>query len=436
MDKRTDVWAFGCVLFEMLAGRHVFGGAGTVSDAIAAVLRSEPDWQALPKNTPPHIRSLLKRCLEKDSRRRLRDIGDAGLFLADSSDIHDTTSAEPRGSPPPPAASRWPKWTAVAGWTVAVILAIVNAAWMAGGVRSVPPSPLRLALPLASQAIATNSNLLLSFAISSDGTRLVYAGRDNTGSSLYLQDLVSGELKRLAETADAYAPAFSPDGRAVGFMSGSDIKVLPLDSALPRDIARVDANAPQAHWAWSGSDHIVVAGPRGLFRVPVKGGSPELLAKPSAGEALFSSAFALPGGAYLVSVRSTLGTDDRSRVAVVVAGESERLVIAERGGSPTFVAGDEPGIGHVVYAESGRLMALPFDAARRIVKGGAVPIVENVAMRANGDLADYTVSSTGTLVFREGSLHELVSIDRGSGAVRPALGEPATVRSATSVARR
>ena len=87
VDKRTDVWAFGCVLFEMLAGRHVFGGAGTVSDAIAAVLRSEPDWQALPKNTPPHIRSLLKRCLEKDSRRRLRDIGDAGLFLADSSDI-------------------------------------------------------------------------------------------------------------------------------------------------------------------------------------------------------------------------------------------------------------------------------------------------------------------------------------------------------------
>jgi serine/threonine protein kinase/Tol biopolymer transport system component len=422
VDKRTDVWAFGCVLFEMLAGRHVFDGVGTVSDAIAAVLRSEPDWQALPENTPPYIRSLLKRCLEKDPRRRLRDIGDAGLLLADSSEIHETASAEPRESPPPPAASRWPKWTAVAGWTVAVILAIVNAAWMAGGFRSVPPSsaaPLRLALPLASEAIATNANLLLSFAISSDGTRFVYGGRDNTGSSLYLQDLVTGELKRLAETADAYFPAFSPDGRAVGFMSGSGIKVLPLDSGLPRDIARIDANAPQTHWAWSGSDHIVVAGPGGLLRVPVKGGSPELLAKPAPGEALFSRAFPLPGGAYLVSVRATLGTDDRSRVAVVVPGEAERLVIAERGGSPTFVAGDEPSFGHVVYADSGRLMAVPFDAARRIVKGGAVPIVENVAMRGNGDLADYTVSSTGTLVFREGSLHELVSIDRGSGAVRP-----------------
>ena len=175
----------------------------------------------------------------------------------------------------------------------------------------------------------------------------------------------------------------------------------------------------QAHWAWSGPDHIVVAGPDGLLRVPVNGGSPELVAKLAAGEALFSSAFALPGGAYLVSVRATARHDDASRVAVVVPGESERLVIAERGGSPTFVAGDEPGFGHVVYAEAGRLMALPFDATRRVVKGSAVPIVENVAMRPNGDRADYTVSTTGTLVFREGSLHELVSIDRGSGAVRP-----------------
>ena len=105
VDKRADIWAFGCVLFEMLAGRHVFDAAPTVSDAIAAVLRSEPNWQALPANTPREIRSLLKRCLEKDPRRRLRDIGDAGLLLADSSDIHDTTSAEPRGSRSSPAAA-------------------------------------------------------------------------------------------------------------------------------------------------------------------------------------------------------------------------------------------------------------------------------------------------------------------------------------------
>jgi dipeptidyl aminopeptidase/acylaminoacyl peptidase len=221
----------------------------------------------------------------------------------------------------------------------------------------------------------------------------------------------------LAQTADAVAPAFSADGRAVGFRSASAIKVLPLDGGLPRDIARVDAG--QVHWAWSGPGHIIVAGVAGLSRVPVNGGSPELVAKLAGDEAIFSSASALPGGAYLVSMRATTTTDDASRVAVVIPGESERLVIAERGGSPTFVAGHEPGFGHIVYAEAGRLMALPFDATRRVVKGGAVPIVENVAMRPNGDWADYAVSPAGSLVFREGTLHELVSIDRGSGVIRP-----------------
>jgi serine/threonine-protein kinase len=299
-----------------------------------------------------------------------------------------------------------------------VALAMANVVWIAGGFRSepaVPTAPLRLALPLASQL--TPESFARPFAVSNDGTRVVYVGRDGTGSSLYLQDFASGELKRLSETADADAPAFSPDGRAVGFRSGSAIKVLPLDGGLPRDIARVDAT--QVHWAWSGPEHILVAGLEGLSRVSVNGGPPQLVAKLAANEAVVSSGFALPDGAYLVSTRATTTTDDASRVAVVIPGESERLVIAERGGSPTFLAGRAPGLGHIVYAEAGRLMALPFDAKRRVVKGSAVPIVENVAMRPNGDAASYAVSPSGTLVFREGTLRELVSIDRGSGAIRP-----------------
>jgi hypothetical protein len=134
---------------------------------------------------------------------------------------------------------------------------------------------------------------------------------------------------------------------------------------------------------------------------------------------VFTSAVELPGGAYLGSVQATASTDDASRVVAVVPGSAERVVIAERGGSPTFVPGDRPGFGHVVYADAGRLMAVPFDAGRRIVKGAAVPIVENVAMRPNGDFANYAVSSTGALVFRKGSRYELVSIDRANAAVRP-----------------
>jgi Tol biopolymer transport system component len=417
VDRRTDVWAFGCVLFEMLAGRHVFGGTSTVSDAIAAVLKGEPDWNALPAHTPPHIRSLLKRCLEKDVRHRLRDIGDAGLLLGDSANLGEAAGPEPHAVRSAP--SRWITRAAVAGWVVAAILAITFAAWIAGEFRAAPASPaapLRLALPLASQAMAGNSNLLQSFDISSDGTRFVYMGRDSTGSSLYLQDLVSGELKPLTDTAGAWAPAFSPDGSAIAFASGSTIKLLRFDGGLPRDVAPVER---ARHWAWTDADHIVVAGADGLKQIPVNGGGQQQLAPLVTGEAVFSSVVALPGGAYLVASRATDGTDDTSRVSVVVPGEVERLVVAERGGSPTFVAGGEPGLGHIVYADAGRLIALPFDAARRVAKGGAVPIVENVAMRANGDLADYAVSSTGTLVFRDASLHELVSIDRGTGAIRP-----------------
>jgi dipeptidyl aminopeptidase/acylaminoacyl peptidase len=305
---------------------------------------------------------------------------------------------------------------------VAVILALVNAAWIARGFRSEPPPPaptLRLALPLASHAVATSASLHQSFAISSDATRFVYLGRDSSGTSLYLQDLATGDVKRLPDTADAYKPEFSPDGRAVGFMSGSRFKAFSLDSGLSREIAHGAANVPHINWAWNGSDHIIMTGSTGLWRVSANGGALELLAKPGSGEAVFSSALALPGGAYLVSVRASLGTDERSSVAIVVPGQTKRLVIAEAAGTPTFVAGDTPGVGHVVYAASGRLLAVPFDATSGMVKGGAVPIVENVAMRANGDLADYAVSSTGTLVFREATLHELVSVDRDSGVIRP-----------------
>ena len=417
VDKRTDVWAFGCLLFEMLAGRHPLEPVGNVSDAIAAVLKTEPDWQTLPETTPPHIRTLLKRCLEKDPRRRLRDIGDAGLMLAEPSMTSETTSVTPAVMSS--VRARWIAWTAVTGWLIAVAATV---AWFQISGRtqseSPPPAPsLRLALPLASEAVAATSNSLQSFAISDDGTRLIFAGRDGSGSWLYLQDLVSGELKRLPETAGAFDQAFSPDGRAVGFTAGSAIKILRLDGGLPRDVARADTGREQ--WAWSDSDHIVVASPAGLSRISVNGGSPETVATLNADEALFSAVVPLPGGAYLVSVRGTTGTDDRSRIVVVEPGKSERLVVSERGGSPAFIPSTRSGVGHIVFGEAGRLMAVPFDAMRREVKGGAVPIVENVEMRTNGDVADYTVSSTGTLVYREGSLHELVFVDRATGAVRP-----------------
>jgi serine/threonine-protein kinase len=281
-----------------------------------------------------------------------------------------------------------------------------------------PASTVRLALPLR-DSIALSSSSLQSFAISRDGTRFVYIARDSTGQSLFLQDLATGEYKQLAGTSEAYRPVFSPDGRAVGFMAGSGYKIVPLDGGLPREIAPAAAKIQANNWSWNDPDRIVVTASTGVWTVPVNGGAPEALATLAPDAGVFSSAVALPGGSYLVSLRERPGTDERSIVAVVTPGSTDRLVIAEGAGTPAFVAGDAPGVGHVVYASAGRLVAVPYDAHQRKITGAAVPIVENVEMRANGDLADYALSSTGTLVFRQGALHELVSIDRDSGIIRP-----------------
>ena len=418
VDKRADIWAFGCVLFEMIAGRRVFGAGGTTAESMAAILKDDPEWRALPDDTPAPIRALLKHCLEKEPRRRLRDIGDASLLLNEASGVSDSTMPAHRARP----ASKWVGRAALVGWLVAASLAIVNVFWIVPRFRSVPVPPastLRLALPLRSDSIALSSSLLQSFAISSDGTRFVYIARDTIGQALFLQDLATGEFRRLAGTAEAYRPLFSPDGRAIGFMAASGFKVVPLDGGLPREIAPAAAKIQANDWNWNGPDRIVVTGPTGLWTVPVNGGAAEAVAQLAPGDGLFSSAIALPGGSFLTSLRTKPGTDERSIVAVVTPGSTDRLVIAEGAGTPAFVDGNTPGVGHVVYAAAGRLIAVPFDANQRTVTGAAVPIVENVEMRANGDLADYALSTTGTLVFRQGTLHELVSIDRDSGAVRP-----------------
>jgi serine/threonine-protein kinase len=390
VDKRADIWAFGCVLFEMLAGRRAFGEGTTTAESIAAILKDEPEWRALPEDTPARIRALLKHCLEKEPRRRLRDIGDASLLLGDAWGPGDSTMPAHPARP----ASTWAGRAAMAGWIVAAGLAIAIIFGIVPGSRSgpeVPAATVRLALPLRSDSIALSSSSLQSFSISGDGTRFVYITRDSSGESLFLQDLATGESKRLAGTAEAYAPQFSPDGRAIGFISGSTFKVIPLDGGLPRDIAPGAANLQANNWRWSGPDRIVVTSASGVWAVPVNGGAPEEVAKPPADDGVFSSALALPGGSYLVSLRVKPGTDERSIIAVVTPGSTDRLVIAEDAGSPAFVAGDSPGVGHVVYAAGGRLVAVPFDANQRTVTGSAVPIVENVEMRANGDLADYAL---------------------------------------------
>jgi serine/threonine-protein kinase len=422
VDKRADIWAFGCVLFEMLAGTRVFDSGPSVSDAVAAILKSEPDWQALPAGTPQTIRALLKRCLEKDSRQRLRDIGDARFVIADAMSRDLTVESEARSRSQP---QRFGRRAVATGWIVAALVLVMTplAVWFASR-RSpvVSPRPMRLALPLATPIETLGQSLHRQFALSPDGTRLAYVGRQTDTSSLHLLDVATGEVKRLPDTNDAYGPFFSPDGASIGFMVGPNLRTLQLAGGLVLDLGAVRTDL-HSDAAWTQSDGILFPDARGLSRRSVSGGQPSIVATLGSEDGRFGNPYVLPGGdGVLVSVRAKrlTSTDDESQVGVVSLRTGAMRILVERGSSPAFIADPQrsPSEGYLVYGYAGRLFAAPFDLQGLTTKGSAVPVVENVEMRPNGDAAQFSVSTDGTIVYREGAQAELVWVDRAGAARR------------------
>jgi serine/threonine-protein kinase len=205
VDRRADIWSFGVVLFEMLTGKRLFSG-DTVSDTLAAVLKSEPDWSLLPAGTPAGVRKLLRRCLERAPKERLRDIGDAGLDLKEAL---QEPSFEANGK----ATSR-----PVLPWVVAGLIAIVSVVvlWgLRGPSLSVPQTVMRLALPHVTPPPAATWSRAL--ALSPEGRRLVYLGEGENGQQLYVRSLDELEARLLPGTDGAVAPVVSPDGEWVLF---------------------------------------------------------------------------------------------------------------------------------------------------------------------------------------------------------------------------
>ena len=254
VDRRTDIWAFGCVLYEMLTGRRAFDGT-TSSDVIARVLECEPDYDALPTNTPMLVRRLLRRCLEKDLKRRLRDIADARIDLDDTqyAPLRDNVVAAAR-----PAQSRVARSAAFIGIAAVVVaVAIAAAAWLwpasgnpGGGVHMTALLP-----PGAS--VTRGPGMLLSLAISPDGRTLVIAGTDATGQRLYQRTLDRLEATPLAGTEGALCPFFSPDGAWIGFFADRRLKRVPVGGGTAIDITAT-AGYP-AGASWGNDDRIVYA---------------------------------------------------------------------------------------------------------------------------------------------------------------------------------
>ena len=393
VDKRTDIWAFGCVLYEMLAGRKAFVGE-TISDTIAAILGREPDWSALPATTPPTIRRVLKRCLEKDLNRRLHDIADARLDIDDA--LRDPHADVGTGA----TRHERPAWTLPAT-VLAAAGAVIVAAGIIAVVRwwstpAVPPasSPARVMITLP-VAQSIEKGRFPPVALSPDGRLLVYAAATAGGTTnLYLRPLDDLVSHPLAGTEGASTPFFSPDGRWLGFYADGMLKKLSVAGGVP--LAICDA-PPVWSATWGEHDTIVFAttlAASGLWRVSANGGDPVQITTPKPDEEQHGYPQLLPGG---TQVLFSIFRKNAWHAAVVPVngGEPRQLgngrVIGE---GAQYVS-----TGHLVYVQSGGLVATSFDPAAGDLDQPAVPLLERVETSHFGGAYFAVAAATGTLVY-------------------------------------
>jgi serine/threonine-protein kinase len=415
-DRRTDVWAFGCVLYEMLAGRGVFHGP-TASDCIAGILEREPDWEALPPGTPSAIRKLLRRCLEKDARRRLHDIADvriemeeanAGAGTAEETETPEAPTADGKG-----ARITW----AVAGLLLGVLAtALVVSRWMPLETAS-HRSPGRFAVSLPPEAPVIPSAEDASVAISPDGTRLVYVGPEagtagpqalgsarRSGSTrqtqLFTRRMDDYEVRAVDGTIGARSPFFSPDGEWVGFFDTNDtrLKKIRLRGGVPVSLCEGALRA--GHWAEDGRIYFTGDGD-GIQAVSEDGGTPETLTMPERerGEKTRRFPHALLGGRALLFTlgSSTLSSYADAGVALLDLESGEHRILLEGGTFPSYVP-----TGHILYARSGSLEAVPFDLESMQISGAPFTVVDDVVTSDGWGEAQYTVSKSGKLAYVPG----------------------------------
>ena len=423
VDKRADVWAFGCVLFEMLTGTRVFA-AGDVSDTLAYVLTKEIDWTTLPAETPPALGHLLRRCLERDPKRRLRDIGDAWLELEDPLVLPTSEATETPTVVPRPRAWQRPLPA------VAIALLLVGVAGLVGVWSVVRPPPGSLARfvvvtppdgPLATDSQGPD------VAISPDGARIVYGS--GTGGNetrlLYVRPVAQLDATILRGTEDGgSAPFFSPDGEWVGFRDGSTLKRVSVLGGPAVTIAEVDSPLRGASWGPDDGIAFATLASQGLLRIPLGGGEPEVLttADSEQGETAHFWPDVLPNGKGVLFTAWS-GSDDSSRIAVVSTETGQVTYLLTGGSNPRYVP-----TGHLIYGVGGTLRAVGFDAERlALTSDNPVPVVENVGTKPDGT-ANFSVADNGSLVYVSGgggvsSQRSLVWVDREGGET-PLLDSP------------
>ena len=416
VDRRADIWTFGVVLWEMLVGAQLFSGE-TVSHTLADVLRAETDFSKLPAKTPAPIRELLKRCLDRDVKTRLRDIGEARVAIQ----RWLQNPAPEANAAPSQSRSRW---TSTLGWIAAGALVL-----MFGGLwfwtwpaTSDPRTVVRFAstLPLA--------NVENGLAFSRDGSRLAFVGGPQ--QQIYVRMMDQIEARPLPGTEGAFFLSFSPDGEWISFVSNGRfrerlgtmtgdmrLKKVSLSGGPPQTLA--EFSGPVApHQTW-GEDGNILFDDGPLKSISSNGGQVKTVAAldEKNGERFFTGLQLLPGARAILASTSTNTT--LQRVVVVNPKTGERKVLLERAGIASYLP-VKPGSssGHIIYYDplSGSLMAVPFDAGALVLTGSPIPLLEDVRS-ITGPYGAFAFSESGTLAYvpgaaLQGPRRTLVWVDR------------------------
>ena len=390
VDRRTDLWAFGAVIYEMLTGLQAFQGED-VGDIVATVVKSEPDWSRLPGGTPPAVRTLVQRCLRKDRKQRLGDAGAARIEI-------DETLAAPRGVGR--ERSGWQRaiplpWTALVA-VAAVVAASVIGTWL----RSPPEQPSVAARLMLSLPPGMELGDGASVAISPDGTQVAYVATRGGLQQLYLRPINGFEARPVTGTEGAKAPFFSPDGRWVGFFAEGRLKKASTTGGVIESLAELLAEGVEGgSWGPSGTIVFMGADGTGLFEVSSEGGTPRPITTDQ-GEAtrVLGAPEFLPGGEAVLftSHPSVARTAEDNAVEVLTIETGARRVLIQGGSSARYLP-----TGHLVFLRTGTLMAVPFDLDRLEITGTPTPVIDGVREPFSG-FGAFTCSRAGTCVYVAG----------------------------------
>ncbi len=430
LDRRTDVWAFGCILYECLTGKRAFTG-DSAAETLAAILTGEPDWSALPVDARARIQPVLERCLQKDLKLRYRDIADASLAL-------EGNLVAPSG---PNAAHR----RLSTAWLAAAAVAILVAGAVAGVVLTRYASP-GSALPVVRSTIKVEPGRWLdgmrremdrerpsrtAMAISSDAAFIVYSAIEESPGPqakprLYMRRMDQTGAKPITGTAGGINPFLSPDNRWVGFWADRKLMKVPLEGGVPFQLCEA-AEIFGASWGPDNTIVFAAGGTSGLSSVSADGGKPEALTTPDPKreEASHRLPSWLPDGKTVLFTVMRHGWDTQPRLALLRLDTREWHVLLQDASHASYVS-----TGHLVFLRQGTLMAARFDPARSEVVGQPAPLVEDVmqafatSLQFNTGAGQFAVADSGALVYAAGGVlpdkqHSLVWVDQ-QGTEQPA----------------